>query len=467
MTSLPHLTSAPPRHTRARSRTRVHVQAVVGGTVWMVFAELRERRKQMLQHHKLSLPGMRSSVSFAMLGGTEIAATSIHSRPDGGYSDVAIGAVMGMVCTAAAGGVQPLRAVAMQALAGSSFAALAAGSLEMLFVADGGDETDERGAGGRGRESRPNSVLDAPAHALILAGFAAAPVALLLASLGPIPPALAPPELAAEPSARGSVCAVQLLAIVGSALWSAMAMHLLLLLSSAALGGGGEGAPAEAAGGKGAADPSLSGRLPSFPSHAPGAHVRPHLTASHSSSPSRAGDGDDLTATPGRMRHMPSLTPVAHLGAGAPAHASTSACLGGSGSGTPPHARQPGGRAQLPATPASAVSVDVPVFLPNGDKAMLSVRVGDEIEELVAGFCARHRLSRDCAPAIYQYLVARYTDARLENAACADADGRSASNGGAGLARMPGSPHHGRIDLTAAGSDAAKPSVDAAHVASR
>lgn len=49
--------------------------------------------------------------------------------------------------------------------------------------------------------------------------------------------------------------------------------------------------------------------------------------------------------------------------------------------------------------------------MPNGDTATLSIRFGDDIDELVQRFCAQHRLSEDCAPHIHHYVMSRYGDA--------------------------------------------------------
>lgn len=361
----PRCSSAPP-------------QAVIGSTVWAVFAELRKRRKQM------SIAGLRSSVSFAMMGGRMVV-TSPDTRPAGRYSDVALGAVLGVACAAASGGAQPLRAAAVQALGGSAFAALAAGSIESLFVVEGRHDPRDLnldhvpGAAASGQ----SSVLDAPSHALILAGFAAAPLALVLATFWPLslPPATPNPREVAR--ADGSLIAVQLLAIIGSALWSATVMQLVLLLTRGGCGSGkGKGHPRNAT-------------ASSLRSHPPSA-----LGTRRGTDASWSGCTPAYTHkayTPAALARSPAVT---YHGSSCATHSAQPA--------SPPPRR--------PLTVASTVAVDVPVVLPNGGKALLRVCPGDEIDELARRFCAQHQLSEDCAPHIHEHLAARYADAQRESA---------------------------------------------------
>ena len=394
------LTSAAAAHAPRRA-VAPRCQAVVGGSVWGIFTELRERRRQSL-YDKLSLPGMRSSVSFAMLGGAELVATSTDSRPAGGYSDVVIGALMGAACAAVAGGVQPLRVVALQAAAGSALAALAAGSIETLFVRDAAVDEAHGGNGGsggwlsRGRAPAPASVLDAPSHALILAGLAAVPPALLIAACSPLPTSLAPAEPRATETASTttSVWAVQLLAAIGSGLWSAAVMQLLLALSR----GGGSGDAFKYEQGRAS---NAAREATASPPHTPSATSLPAARAVPLAHPLSARSATQRPSSPSR-------TPSRRLSHGPHAAPPSAAC----GTCTPPcaqaYALANTTPRRRPPPSASQVTVDVPIVLPNGRGATLAIRTGDEIDELVRRFCAAHGLSEDCAPHIDSYLTARF-----------------------------------------------------------
>jgi len=210
--------------------------ASIGALSWMAFTELRERRRQVLRRSLAARPGLRTSISFAMLGGVEVVDEATAGTRPGGFSEKVIGGLMGIASAAAGSGVQSLAAVAAQALAGAACAALVASSIKRLFEASGSAASRESG--------QPRNVLDAPAHVLLLSGLAAAPAALLLAALAPSPRAS---EASADGSAPASLWSVQLLAIMATGMWSALSMRLVMLITG---GSNAEPRASEAVGGE-------------------------------------------------------------------------------------------------------------------------------------------------------------------------------------------------------------------------
>jgi len=64
-------------------------------------------------------------------------------------------------------------------------------------------------------------------------------------------------------------------------------------------------------------------------------------------------------------------------------------------------------------------AIDIPVVLPDGAKVMMTIRQGDDIDDLVRSFCARHDLAEDCMPHIHTYLLQRYSAAAAAEPASA------------------------------------------------
>jgi hypothetical protein len=278
---------------------------------------------------------------------------------------------MGVACAAVGGGVQPLSAVVVQSLAGASVAAICSYSIGGLF-------TVWEEAGGHG-EAHLDSVLDAPAHVLLLAGFAAVPTAMVLSAFAPLPAAVTP----GDTGVASAMWAVQLLAVVGTGMWSATTMRLIMLVSGSASAGN---QPEQLFSPHPSVPPSAQPKPIAFPLavHAPprkpmgGSHR--HLEHGTPSSPSEQAWA--LLAT--------SRQQVQHAAVAS--------------------------RSTLPPAERRA-AIEVPIILPTGDTAMISISDGNDIEQLVMDFCIARHLSQDCVPHIRHFVSSRCSELLSASAA--------------------------------------------------
>jgi len=385
--------------------TATLISVFVAGTIWAVLGEFNSSTDE--QGAQLT-----RSVSFAMLGRADSGSETPSTRPSQ-LSDVGIGCAVGVACSAAGAGLVPLTLAGAQAVVGSLVAFLLSGWVQRAFSAPVPSSSAVP-------ESR--TVLDAPTYALLLAGLAA-PASLVLCTLARPPPWA--PEVA---GAVGQALALQLLAALSAALWSALiAQGLVVCTRPGACAAQGErppqlalAQPVKSKGGVSTSEADHNGMAGHSSrhgraSHASDAHAalaarlgRVDSCATHTgvrnSGPwgetMRATAEGDLATSDGSKsslpRGSPSLSPApsASLSAAAASPSCSSSRVARTPTATP---LRPG-----------ADAVRAPVLLPDGSRAVLVVRHGDDIDMLTKGFVADHGLDEECGAAIRDYLLSRF-----------------------------------------------------------